>query len=67
MEKKRKAKAAAIEKQKEEGKTQVFLEEATKELVNLMNDYSKDSDFESVIELLLSDANPNAKDKGFTV
>jgi hypothetical protein len=32
-----------------------------------MNDYSKDSDFEAVKELLLSGANPNAKDKGFTV
>jgi hypothetical protein len=31
----------------------VFLEEATKELIDLMNNYSKDSDFEAVIELLL--------------
>jgi ankyrin repeat protein len=32
-----------------------------------MNDYSNDSDSEIVIELLLSDANPNAKDKGLIV
>jgi seryl-tRNA synthetase len=63
MQKKRKAKSGAIEKQKEEGKTQVLLEEATKKLIDLMNDYSKDSAFESVIELLLSDVNPNAKTK----
>jgi hypothetical protein len=48
-------------------KTQVFSEEATKELVDLLNDYSKDSDFKAVIELLLSDANSNARDNCFTV
>jgi ankyrin repeat protein len=45
----------------------MFSEEATKELVDLMNDCLKDSDSEAVIELVLAGANPNAKNKGRTV
>jgi hypothetical protein len=36
MQKKRKTKGVDIEKQKEEGKKQVFFEETTKELIDLM-------------------------------
>jgi hypothetical protein len=39
---------AAVKRQKEERKMRVFSEKATKELVDLMNDYSKDSDSEAV-------------------
>jgi ankyrin repeat protein len=46
----------------------VFSEQKTKELVNLINDYLKDSNSEAVIELLLAGANPNTENhKGFMV
>jgi ankyrin repeat protein len=68
LQKKREAKAAAVKRQKEEGKTRVFSEQKTKEHVNLINDYLKDSDSEAVIELFLGGANPNAENhKGFMV
>jgi ankyrin repeat protein len=68
LQKKREAKAAAVKSQKEEEKMRMFSEQKTKELVNLINNYLKDSDSEAVIELLLAGANPNAENhKGFMI
>jgi ankyrin repeat protein len=46
----------------------VFSEQKTKELVDLINDYLKNSDSEAVIELLPASANPNAENhKSFMI
>jgi hypothetical protein len=61
------SKSRRCKEAKRRGKNASVSEQKTKKLIDLMNDYSKDSDSETVIELLPSDANSDPKDKGLNV